>query len=92
MPEDIRFPVAPRDIPAAKAARRLHLTLTEFESALPELLARGFPKADLTTGHYDLFAINAWMDERSGLLTTSALPRDAADKFAERLGRLRNGH
>ena len=89
----IRFSVSPRDVPPFKAARRLHLTLNQFDLVLPELLERGFPKADPTTGHYDLTAIDHWMDERSGLgLTANALPRDAADEFATRLGRLRNGH
>jgi hypothetical protein len=87
----IRFPVTPRDVPPDKAARRLHLTFEQFELILPELIVRGFPRADPTTGNYDLAAIDRWMDKRSGL-TASATPRDAADEFAARFGRLRHGH
>jgi hypothetical protein len=94
-PNSIRFPVDPRDVPPEKAARRLHLTLAEFNAKLPELLARGFPAADVTTGMYDLKAIDAWQDARSGLapaLTQTAAPRNAADGFKERVARLVNGH
>jgi hypothetical protein len=84
----IRFPVEPRDVPIAKAARRLHLTVSDFERALPRLLDRGFPRADPDTGHYDLKAIDEWMDRRSGLVKTVAAP-DAEIGFRERLGELR---
>jgi hypothetical protein len=60
----VRFRVQPRDVPAVKAARRLHLTQAEFEACLPELTDRGFPRADPTTGMYDLNGIDAWMDLR----------------------------
>jgi len=60
----IRFPVDPGDIPAEKAARRLHLTLAEFQRKLPALLDRGFPPADPTTGMFDLDAIDAWRRSR----------------------------
>ena len=46
----IRFPVEPRDVPAKKAARRLHLTEVEFLSKLDLLIARGFPRPDLDDG------------------------------------------
>jgi len=62
MPESrhsrIRFSVNPRDIPAQKAARRLHLTEEEFEAVKDELFARNFPRPDPTTGMYDLDAID----------------------------------
>lgn len=57
---------------------------------LPELLARGFPRPDPTTGMYDLVAIDAWMDARSGVaptgaaLTSEPKARNAADVVAER--------
>jgi hypothetical protein len=60
----IRYSVEPYDVPASKAARRLHLTLKEFRSKLPELKKRGFPQADPTTGHYYLPAIDQWMAAR----------------------------
>ena len=90
---NIRFRVDPRDVPAEKAARRLHLTSAEFGAKLPELLARGFPARDPTTGMYDLDAIDHWMTARHGLarpaLTAEPKPRDASEVFNTR--RARNG-
>jgi hypothetical protein len=60
----IRFRVDPADVPPEKAARRLHLTLAQFEKLLPDLLKRGFPPADETTGMYDLEAIDMWRKGR----------------------------
>jgi hypothetical protein len=82
-------------VPPAKAARRLHLTLVAFNEVLPQLYARGFPRPDPTTGMFDLKAIDAWQDARSGLspaLTVDAAPRNAAMVFKERVERLANGH
>jgi hypothetical protein len=56
----IRFKVDPADIPAEKAARRLHLTPAEFEAKLSELIRRGFPAPDATTGMFCLEAIDRW--------------------------------
>jgi hypothetical protein len=61
---DIRFRVDPGDIPADKAARRLHLTPERFAELLPTLLERGFPAADPTTGMFDLDAIDLWRKGR----------------------------
>ena len=61
---NIRFRVDPADVPAEKAARRLHLTQAEFREKLPELLARGFPPPDETTGMFDLHAIDRWRSAR----------------------------
>jgi hypothetical protein len=83
----VRFPVEPRDVPPAKAARRLHLTPAEFVAKLPELQRRGFPAADPTTGMFDLKAIDSWMDRRSGL-TTAAGARDAREVARERIANL----
>lgn len=88
----IRFPVQPRDVPAVKAARRLHLTLGEFQARLPRLIQRGFPRPDPDTGNFDLKAIDAWMDQRSGLsspdrLTGDVSASDARDLVSERLAR-----
>jgi hypothetical protein len=60
----IRFRVDPADVPAEKAARRLHLTLDRFNEVLPRLLLRGFPAADPDTGMYDLDAIDRWRAAR----------------------------
>lgn len=61
-----RFKVEPRDVPPAAAARVLGLTEATFMARLPELLARGFPGPDPTTGCFDLKAVAAWQDRRSG--------------------------
>jgi hypothetical protein len=45
--ENIQYPIDPRDVPPTKAAPRLHLTLAEFITALPDLYRRGFPRPDL---------------------------------------------
>ena len=60
----LRYHVAPRDAPAAVAARVLGLTEAQFSEKLPELLARGFPKADETTNLFDLDAIDEWRRRR----------------------------
>jgi len=97
-PANIRFRVDPRDVPAEKAARRLHLTLAEFQAKLSELLARGFPQPDPTTGMFDLTAIEAWMDARHGLvppnngLTPRKSSTNALEVCRERLRRLQHGH
>jgi hypothetical protein len=83
----IRFPVEPRDVPPAKAARRLYLTEVQFDEKLPDLCKRGFPRADPTTGMYDLKAIDEWMDNRS-CLTRPAGAQDSRTTFHERFARL----
>jgi hypothetical protein len=80
--EQVRFRVAPRDVPAVKAARRLHLTLCEFEAKKEELFRRNFPRPDPTTGMYDLAMIDRWMDAR-GTVTTDR-PKDARELLAGR--------
>jgi hypothetical protein len=56
----MRFHVDPRDIPAEMAARRLGLSLEQFEEKLPALLQRGFPAPDETTGRFCIEAIDQW--------------------------------
>ena len=86
--QSVRFPVQPRDVPLVKAARRLHLTPSEFEAKLPELFGRNFPLPDPTTGMFDLKAIDDWMDGRNpGPVVIQGL-RDARDGFSQRLARL----
>ena len=82
---DVRFQVEPRLIPPKKAARRLHLTHGEFMNALPALRREGFPAACSVTSHYDLKAIDAWLDMRSGILMQDGTQATAdADRiFAE---------
>jgi hypothetical protein len=56
--------VDPGDVPAEKAARRLHLTPSQFEVVKDRLFARGFPRADPDTGMYDLAEIDRWRTAR----------------------------
>ena len=79
-PSEIRFPIEPRFVPPNKAARRLHLTLDVFTAKLPQLVASGFPAACPITGNFDLKAIDAWADRRSGL--TSDSPASGIDMTA----------
>ena len=89
-PEQIRFRVEPRDVPVVKAARRLHLTLAQFEAKKEDLFARQFPRPDPTTGMYDLVAIDAWQNARNPQLLSGGGngPLDARTVAEERLGRL----
>jgi len=60
-----RFQIIPGgDVPDYAAARRMGMTLDAFKAALPNLIARGFPKHDPTTGNFDLDAIDAWRKTR----------------------------
>jgi hypothetical protein len=83
----VRFKVEPHDIPAAKAARRLHLSLDEFRLKLPELVARGFPPADPTTGMFYLPAIDEWMASRFKL-TVDSTSRNDRSLIDERIAKL----
>jgi hypothetical protein len=80
--------VDPRDVPRSLAARRLGLSEERFTDALPELLARGFPAPDPTTGLYDLDAIDAWRRGRNPhlFLTAPSQARDARSVVPSRLG------
>lgn len=86
----IRSKVVPRDVPPIKAARRMGLTLPVFEMHLPKLLRRGFPRADETTGNYDLKKIDQWMDDRNSLpsLTSPGIADDAKEEIVENLKKL----
>ena len=86
----IRMRVDPRDVPKDKAARRLGLSIADFDAVEDRLYARGFPRPDPDTCLFDLKAIEAWMDRRSGL-TSSFAPRDAAIVARSRLEALGNG-
>lgn len=81
------FKIQPGDIPAYAAAKRMGLSETCFLVALPDLIARGFPKPDITTGLFDLTAIDEWRAARHrGETKTRAL--DARDVLQSRLPRL----
>lgn len=64
----VRFSVEPADVPPEKAARRMHLTLAQFEAVKDRLFLRGFPRPDIDTGMYDLEAIDAWRRRRHAAL------------------------
>jgi hypothetical protein len=93
----MRFKLPPGgDCPPIAAARRIWLSLEEFNAQLPALLLRGFPPADPTTGNYDLDAIDAWRKTRyphlyRQPLTLATTARDAKDVVAERVARIRGG-
>lgn len=89
----LRFQIEPRDVPAHLAARRMGLTEARFRDALPQLQARGFPKADETTENFDLDAIDEWCKRRHPelFLISSEQARDARAVVNDRLARLKNG-
>ncbi|RVD05762.1 MAG: hypothetical protein EOS73_16205 [Mesorhizobium sp.] len=87
-PSSVRFPVQPRLVPAIKAARYLHLTLPEFMELLPALQHQGFPRACPITGNYDLVAIDAWQDKRSGLAGSGSGAQSSAEIARARLATL----
>lgn len=82
----IRFRVDSRDVPARVAARRLGLTLYEFEGHKKALFARGFPRPDATTERYDLKMIDAWMDGRNAPALRPEL--DAQARYKRRMKQL----
>ena len=88
-----RFHIVPGDVPAYIAARRMGMTLEAFNAALPDLLARGFPKPDPTTGNFDLDAIDAWRRSRHAHLFGGGrgefTARDASTVVQDRLAALR---
>lgn len=83
----IRFRVEPRLVPKTKAARRLHLTPHEFDARLLRLIASGFPEPCPVIGHFDLVAIDRWLDRSSGLAAPAA-SYDPSVGFEDRLARL----
>jgi hypothetical protein len=65
----VRFKVLPGgDVSDSVAAQRMGLTLPAFLSALPNLIARGFPRPDPDTGNHDIDAIDAWRRSRNAHL------------------------
>lgn len=87
-----RFRVEPRDVPAATAARRLGVSEEAFDRALPNLVARGFPKPDPDTANFDLAAIDRWCDARHPHLFGAGIEmgaRDASTVVADRIAQMR---
>lgn len=63
----VRFRVDPRLVPVRIVARLFGLQTDDFRMKLAELRGLGFPSACPVTGHFDLKAIEAWLDRRAGL-------------------------
>jgi hypothetical protein len=90
----MRFRVEPRDVPPETAARRLGKSLAEFDTVLPNLIARGFPKPDPDTGNFDLHAIDRWRDARHSHLFgdgATMQARDAGVVAKDRIAAMRRG-
>lgn len=88
----MHYRVQPRDVPPRIAARRLGMSLNQFNAALPNLIARGFPKADPDSGNIDLSAIDRWCDARHPHLFGSQIEaQDASVVAAERIAAMRRG-
>lgn len=79
------------DVPAKVAALRLGMDVEDFEAALPNLIARGFPSPEPHTGNFDIEAVDAWRHARHPHLFPSADmgPRDAATVVSDRIARMR---
>jgi hypothetical protein len=94
MTNRMRFRVEPRDVPPQLAARRLGMSIEQFNAALPNLIARGFPKPDPDSGNIDLSAIDRWCDARHPHLFgggTTMQARDASTVAQERIAAMRRG-
>lgn len=90
----VNFRIEPRDVPPKAAARVLGTELVEFDECLPNLIARGFPKPDPDTGHFDLVAINKWCDARHPHLfggNSAMSARDANTVAQGRIKAMRRG-
>lgn len=81
------------DVPPAKAAERLGLSLAQFDLIKFSLYDRGFPQPDETTGNYSLEAIDSWRASRhphllrqvaGPSLTPEPKPRDLREKLGAR--------
>jgi len=84
------------DCPPEAAARRIWLTLERFREKLPDLLERGFPRADPTTGNFDIDAIDAWRRRRfphlfQENLTPAVTARNANDVIRAKMAGKRDG-
>ena len=81
----VRLHVVPGDVPPKYAARRLGLSLAEFQEMLPALLQRNFPRPDETTGNYCLEAIDQWRFRRFPALSPlPAIERPKTDRETAR--------
>jgi hypothetical protein len=90
----MRFRIPPGDIPIEQAARHLGLSVERFRQVLPDLIARGFPRADETTGNFSLDAIDEWRRRRYPRLFKLSKPTKegddgpTAEEVMERIARM----
>ena len=91
----VRYRIDVRGISKDKVARRLGKTPAQFDLIEQALYAEGFPRADPIVGTWNIDAVDAWWDRRSGLepevLTPPNKARNAEEVIGERIHRLRNG-
>ena len=81
-----RYHVEARDVPPIAAARILGMTEEAFTKKLAELVVRGFPAPDPTTGNFDKKAIDRWQDLRHpGLFGIEAANAAPLSDIRERL-------
>jgi hypothetical protein len=80
------------DVAPSVVARRLGLSLEEFERVRPHLERRKFPRADPTTGRYCMEAVDRWRlsryPELFPELTAAPAARRADAVFDDRLARI----
>lgn len=89
-----RLRIAPGDVPVVAAAQRMGMTAEAFSAALPNLIARGFPKPDPDTKNFDLDAIDAGRRSRHPHLYAGRAEfaaRDASTVAQDRIASMRSG-
>jgi hypothetical protein len=87
-----RFHIVHGDASEKVAAERMGMKPEPFRIALPNLIARGFPKPDPDTGNFDLDAIDTWRRLRHPHLYGGREEfgaRDAATVVHDRLAAMR---
>lgn len=91
MTNSVRYRVDPRDVSPDKAARRLGLTLAEFQTLLPRLLSRGFPPPDIDTGNFDLDEIDSWRARRHRPLPGGDAANQSVSRARDRIAAMGHG-
>jgi hypothetical protein len=83
------------DVAPSVIAARLGLSLSEFEARRLELVRRGFPEPDETTGRYCIEAVDRWRLRRHACLfpelTYAPAALHAGSVFDDRLRRMGEG-
>jgi predicted DNA-binding transcriptional regulator AlpA len=81
-------PVVPRVLSIATLCAYLGKSETWFAEHRSQLEANGFPKSISFLGGYDRHAVDAWLDQRSGILR-SEVPTVGARSWDKPAARLR---